>query len=282
MYDPKFKTPNAVSTKRKWHPRIAEICQELRQLQRNRVIVLKSRNMQANRLQAIVAGTIGYSTSMEEKARKEKFLEATAIIESIIEKDPQYSNLPIASIVRTTMIGIQAFEDTKKELEAPMKKLVKELPIANSKTAWLFQPEQRGFGELILATLIGETGDLCNYSNPAKMWKRMGCAPYEFNGETKMGATWKSGKGGSLPAEEWVKYGYSPRRRSLAYLIGDGIVKLNKSIYRKRYDDTKASIKLRHPEYTDLRCHRHGMLLATKLLLKNLWIQWMLMGTPIK
>lgn len=281
MYDPKYRTPNPISNRRKWSPKIEEICKELQKLQRHKVIITKSKIMQSNRLQAVIAGSLGYTSTMDENDRKQKFLEASANIKSIVEKDPEYNSHPLASIVRTTMIGILAFEERKKELEVSMKKLVKELPLANKKDAWLYQPEQRGVGEIILGSILGETGNLASYYSPGKLWKRMGCAPFKFEDETKMGATWKSGREGSLPSEEWVKYGYSPRRRSLSFLVGEGIVKLNKSIYRARYDYAKADVKKRNPEYSDLRCHRHGMLLATKLLYKNLWIQWMLMGTPI-
>src|SRR5207253_1386283 len=102
-------------------------------------------------------------------------------------------------------------------LEAKMKQLVVQLPVY----AWLKQKEQRGLGVPNTAIIIGETGDLANYANPAKVWRRMACAPWEFDGKTKMGATWKGKKKGeALPKEEWTAYGYSPRRRSIAWLIG--------------------------------------------------------------
>ena len=47
--------------------------------------------------------------------------------------------------------------------------------------------------------------------------------------------------------------------------------------YRKEYEEARAALKLLHPndpDYPDLRCHRHGMLLATKLFLANLWCVW--------
>jgi len=109
-----------------------------------------------------------------------------------------------------------------------------------------------------------------------------------------MGATWRghsNGKRGEkLHASDWEEFGYSPRRRSIAFLIGEGIVIQNwigtngdveletddrcTGPYRTRYDETKARIQELHPDYSKMRCHRHGMLLATKLLLKNLWIEW--------
>ena len=55
---------------------VPQVAAELQDLQRRRSIVIKSRNMQANRLQAIVAGTLGYHSGMAEKERTKKFAEA--------------------------------------------------------------------------------------------------------------------------------------------------------------------------------------------------------------
>lgn len=56
--------------------------------------------------------------------------------------------------------------------------------------------------------------------------------------------------------------------------MGDCLIKGNKSIYWARYDESKKKIQKAHADYPKMRCHRHGMLLATKLLLLNLWIEW--------
>jgi len=306
---------------------VAAISAQLVILQRKRSVILKSRNMQANRLQAIVAGTLGYSSGMPEKERRAKFVEASKVIKAIADGKPM--DHPMKEVIQVTLTGINAFNNMKAGLEKEMVKFAKQLPVAK----WVQKPEQRGFGLLFLAIVIGETGDLFNYSNPGKVWRRLGCAPWEFGGKVHMGASWRMGKD-KLPAEEWSKFGYSPRRRSIAYLIGEGIVKQNtlengggicdaetekKSApaanhvgelvgaseetaadvdelgsddvdestaeteihngripgpYRRRYDETKAAFKASHTDVTDLHAHRHGMLLATKRLLRELWIEW--------
>jgi hypothetical protein len=237
--------------------------------------VIKSRIMQMNRLVALVAGTMGYHSGMKEKDREASFAEARKRIKEVMgdltsEIEGGFAH-PLQSVIRTTMVGVNAFEEMQESLEKSMRKQVALLP---GILAWVGQPEQRGFGEMMLAVIIGETGDLSDYANPGKVWRRLGCAPWEFNGSNHMGSTWRYGKEGKLPAEEWEKFGYSPRRRSIAYLIGEGLVKQNKGVYRRRYDETKKIFKENHPDYSDKRCHLHGMLLATKLLLKNLWIEW--------
>ncbi len=265
-------------------PDVAGIAAELQRLQRRRTWFLKTRNMLANRLQATVAGTLGYHSGMKEAERTKVFGEAGKLIKQIVAGEVESD---IAGLVVPTAAAIEGFNGNKTALEKEMTRQAKQLPVA----AWVERPEQRGFGILFLAIVIGETGDLCNYANPAKVWRRLGCAPHTFDGKTLMGATWKSGRQGKLPAAEWESFGYSPRRRSIAFLIGEGIVKQNflrngageqvveteadcVGPYRLRYDEAKALCHERHPDYSDLRCHRHAMLLATKRLLLNLWIEW--------
>lgn len=279
---------------------------ELVSLQRQRSVVMKSRNMQQNRLRALVAGEIGYSNKMEEKDRSKKFKEADAKIKEITAGGG--AGFRFREIVLTSMIGIKAFDDARKEYEKQINKIAKKLPVAD----WVQSPEQRGFGLKFLGYVIGETGDLRNYANPAKVWKRLGCAPWTFSGHTAMGATWKhpNRQPCKLPKQEWEAFGYSPRRRSLSWLIGVNIVRQNfiggigneteavcadeveiedggdtgetgvetesagAGPYRSRYLQAKKSAAEKHPDWTPQHCNFHGMLVATKLLLKNLWIEW--------
>ncbi len=285
-------------------PRI-KVVEDLHLLQRQRTVVLKSRIMQANRLQAVVAGQLGYEAKMPESERRKKFVEAGEMIQEI--RNGGGNGFVFQGIVQTTLIGIQAFEDLQDQFESEMVKLAKMLPVHK----WVEAKEQSGFGTKSLAIVIGETGDLFNYANVAKVWRRMSLAPWTFNGKTLMGATWRSGKEGKLPSTEWELYGYSPRRRSLMYVIGEGLVKQNckknedkegyswLGPYRAEYDKAKADAIANRPEWTACSCkgtgltakktkcsecmgkgkklkraHLHGMLVATKLLLANLWAEW--------
>jgi len=60
----------------------------------------------------------------------------------------------------------------------------------------------------------------------------------------------------------------------VAYNIGEPLIKLNKGPYRERYDESRERFLELHPDASKLHCHRHGMLLMTKLLLKCLWHAW--------
>lgn len=292
-------------------------------LQRRRTRLMKTRNMNSNRLEAVVASDLGYHSGMKEGDRKKLFNEARKVIKGV---DGGESDYGYADVVEAHLQAIACFEKPLADVTQSMEALAQKLPVAD----WVRQPEQRGFKWLFLAIVIGETGDLANYANPAKVWRRMGCAPFTFDGKTLMGATWKSGKNGKLTSEAWSEFGYSPRRRSIAYQIGANFMmqnflkngkgngdipavtdrigvyhsragestnvtespgagtnggnghgeekvvngNLSAGPYRLRYDEAKAIMKTNHPDYPAQRCHLHGMLLATKLLLKNLWVEW--------
>lgn len=268
-------------------------------LQRQRSIVIKSKIMQENRIVAIVAGSMGYSAFAEEKERDKKFEEARSLIKRVIEGEATHL---LEKVIRTTYLGIDEFNKCKDDSTKQIEETVESLPIKG----WIDKVEQRGFGYLSCGMILGETGDLSNYANPAKLWRRMGCAPYEkggygSGGKVAMGGTWKRGKEGKLTAEEWVDYGYSPRRRSIMYVITDCLLKNNgEGPYREKYIEAKIGAYEKHkddPNWTWTKCtlckgkpdgcmrcgdtghksgraHLHSMLVAGKLLLYNLWCQW--------
>lgn len=93
----------------------------------------------------------------------------------------------------------------------------------------------------------------------------MGLAP--FNG--KACSTWR--REGGLSAAEWVAAGYSPRRSSVAYLIGECFVKAGgeyAELYRERktFEQTKVDKKI--------IAHRRAMRYAVKRFIRNFWIEW--------
>lgn len=279
------KKPEAPKTDVKW------VCEQLQSLQRERAWLMKTVNMFRNRLRAMVACRLGYSPADSEKDREAKFKEADVYIKGVGAMNDEEIDNAYHKLIRKTLEGIGGLEELKGSIEKAMEKHAKSLPVAG----WVVHTDQRGLGIPLLAVIIGETGDLSNYANPAKLWKRLGCAPYDSRrlNLCRMGSTWKRGKEGNLKAEEWAEFGYCARRRSISYLIGKGIMMLNytqetneetgeKRItwvgpYRRKLDEAKASMAEKHPDdplYPKMRCNYHGMLMATKLLLKNLWVEW--------
>lgn len=240
------------------------LCQDLRELERQRACNLKSRIMIENRLCATVATATGYHAGMLPKDREKRFKAATKLIQDVRSDERNETDSTVAPLILAASAGIDGFDAQIKAYEKEMTKLAKQLPIHD----WVCQRDQRGFGVLTLAKVIGECGDLNNYEAPGKLWRRMGCAPFESKGKMQMPSTWRRTKG--LSSEEWEECGYSPRRRALAYLIGTGLIKQNgrdsdaviarkmeegiqpnliAGPYKMRYDLAKARAAELHPEW---------------------------------
>lgn len=247
---------------------IADTCRQLSELQRIRVAVLKSRQAIDNRLRATVATVMGYHAGLDPEARKAAHAKAQELIDAIGDDcncadDSRRVASRVSGIVKNTGIARAGFQTFLSALELEMTKLAKSLPVAE----WV--KSVRGFGLLNLAIIVGECGDLSGYANPAKVWRRMGCAP--FNG--KMGSTWK--RKGGLSAEQWTEYGYCQRRRAIAFCLADCLIKSNDGDYRKRYDDVKAAkLVLEDEAWPKLRCHLHASLLTAKRAMRDLWRAW--------
>lgn len=248
----------------------ASTCRSLQELQRRKVATLKSRLMLDNQLAAIVSTEMGYHAGQDEAERKAHRAKAVELIEAIdkrnVPTELQVVADRVSGLVTNSLIARDGFDLFLKGIEKEMCVLAAALSTAQ----WI--NGIRGVGLKSLATIVGEAGDLSNYANPAKLWKRLGLAP--FNG--KMPSTWRFGKEGSLTSEQWSELGYSPRRRSVMYVIGECIVKQNDGAYRARYDEAKTKAAESHPDWSKGRCHNHGMLLATKRLVLDLWKQWCL------
>lgn len=124
-----------------------------------------------------------------------------------------------------------------------------------------------GFGAVGLGMIVGEAGDLAAYANPGKLWKRFGLAPVMGRAPS----TWRS-KGG-LSADDWTAVGYSPKRRSIMFQIGDSLLK-KQSPYRELYLARKTVEAEKAPEGTKMLWHRRAQRYAEKRLLRDLWRAW--------
>ncbi len=247
-----------------------DTCQKLRELQRRKVAALKARIAIDNQLTALVAIELGYSAGLEEKERKVLWTQARGVIKTIGDgaDGGEHANVIrlVGSVVKATQHASDGFDEYLGRIEKEMEGLAKTLPVL----AWASQ--QRGFGLLSLAAIVGECGNIGTYSGPAALQSRLGLAPIQHNGVTRMPSTWRSSRG--LPAEVWAEAGYSPRRRSIMYVIGECLVKQNKGEFRARYDQSKEAAKAKHENWTDGHAHNHAMLLTAKLLVKRLWQRW--------
>ena len=114
--------------------------------------------------------------------------------------------------------GTSVFDKMEKDYTTQMTQLAKELPGHD----WFCKFD--GCSTMGFAMLIAEIGDLCDYENPAKIWKRMGLS-------VRNGSAEKNN-------EKGVQVGYSVRRRMIAFRISSAIVK-KPGLYRNVYDKRK-------------------------------------------
>jgi len=164
------------------------------------------------------------------------------------------------------------FEASRKEVEKHMEREAKKLP------AFAWVQGIKGFGVGSLAAVIGETGDLSNYSTHSKLWKRLGLAV--INGERQR----------RVSGADAMLHGYSPSRRSIVWNIGQCVFKaqsqrIDKGTgevlreageYRKLYDARK-ELELTRVE-SKAHAHNRATRYMEKKLMRDLWRAWRIVG----
>lgn len=240
-------------------------------LHRDRRFAMEQRKRSDLAIGAYLRSALGWRKDLPDAERKVIGLKAAAIA-----KKPEGTKWE-------QMILAQA--ESRKPFEAVEEDALKEMvAIAKQMPVWShFGESVRGFGAASLAVIIAETGDLTNYSSVAKVWKRMGLA---VMGDVRQGGLPK-GSG----AEAWIAHGYSPNRRSLAWNIGDTMLKAQVrkvkddagedtgeryalGPYGQAYLDRKAYELAREPDMQPIKAHRRAQRYLEKRLLKHLWQAW--------
>lgn len=166
-------------------------------------------------IKSICRRSVGFSTFDPAPIRAAKMKEAKALNEAIENGDKSASEhyLSVAHLIPA------------RDTLAEHKKTVEKLMVDDAKALGMqdFVGSTPGFGIVGLAMIVGEAGDLADYANPAKLWKRMGLAV--IDGERQRKCTDKQ------LAEI---HGYNPRRRSAMFVIGDSMIK-SQGEYRELY-----------------------------------------------
>jgi hypothetical protein len=144
----------------------------------------------------------------------------------------------------------------KLSVERQMTAVAKELPVAD------FVKDVTGLGWIGVGQIVAEAGDLSNYANPAKLWKRMGLAV--MNGRAQRRVKDK---------EEAQEQGFNPRRRAVMFVIGDSLIKKHNR-YRELYLERKTVEEEKHPDLTRMHRHRRAQRYMEKRLLRDLWTEW--------
>ena len=164
---------------------------------------------------------------------------------------------PMGEVALLAMLPLddarRGIERHRKAVEKRLSKLAEALPVA----PWV--KGTRGVGLASLAAIVGEAGDLSNYANPAKLWKRMGLA------------VMPDGRQRRISGVAALDHGYSPARRSVMWNVGACIVKAGgplKAVYdaRKLYEAERVKTKM--------HAHNRAQRYVEKRFLRELWSVW--------
>lgn len=186
----------------------------------------------------------------------------------------------LSDVVATSDNARAPADEMRATSEKIMEKLAKDLPVHE----WV--ATVRGAGALGLATIVAEAGDLSGYSNPAKLWKRLGFAPYDgLAGSTWKRQTWRPR---TLTADEWIENPFAGERYALIHqvavwlvntqLVGKAKTESGKSeangIYGQVYVARRAHTETTHEDWSDGHRHMDAVRVTMKAFLKDLLLQW--------
>lgn len=207
--------------------------QNMRAVSRNDEASIATR---ANEVSPVIAELIqlGRMRRRWHKAEKSLTLQGKAMARAWTEGDKDAANNlfddcvkgksvdPMLSVALSPFIhGREPFEIERKAIEKRMRKLARQLPV------WQWAEGIRGLGDLRLAVIVGECGDIGSYKSVSALWKRMGLAV--INGERQR----------KKAGDDGIIHGYNPERRAIAYVMGTEIIKAQIRVVKD--DDGKAT-----------------------------------------
>lgn len=184
---------------------------------------------------------------------------------------------PLARTFRVSSAPLMVSRETivaaKRQIERGLEHDVQLLPI------WPRVAATRGLGALGFASIIGESGDLSNYSSYSKLWKRLGLAVID-------GARQRRVTGAAALA-----HGYSASRRAIVWQVGSSLFRAQSERrdretgdvvreagpYRQGYDARKAYERPRVASAA--HAHNRATRYMEKKLIRNIWRAWRDTGT---
>lgn len=121
------------------------------------------------------------------------------------------TDLALSALLAPYTEAINRFAVLRGQVEKSMAKTARKLPVY----PWV--KATFGSSDATLAAIVGEAGNVGAYKSVSALWKRMGLAVFDGN---RQGNT----AGSDDKAATFVKHGYSPGRRSVAWNIGNGLI----------------------------------------------------------
>jgi len=240
-------------------PTQAEIIDLIRAYHRTRCYAMESRKAANLRLGAFLRSELGWSLHKPDKERAAIAKQALALLD-----DPEGSQWE--SVIVASIAARKPFDEIERKSLKEMERLTERLPVWHS-----FGVNVRGFGKGSLAVIVAEAGELSNYSTKSKLWKRMGLAVFDGLRQGHVG----KGLSKDDRAAAYIEHGYSPKRRSRMWNIGDALIKGNRDgVYRAAYLKRKEYELAREPDMRPIHAHRRAQRYMEKRLLRDLWHAW--------
>jgi len=256
----------------------AEIIAEIKYLHRLRLHAMGNQQVLDRRLESLVR--VQFTEWTPDASKEERAVYKKQVQQIIAQARKGVGDPLIIGAVKRTDLARKPDDTARDDLEKQMERLARTLPAA----PWVKGVCGAALGGV--AMIIGVAGNLSNYANPGKLWKRLGLAPYQGHAaSTWMVEDWRPR---SLTKDEWTELGYSPRRRSIAYQIGEPLFRAQwvgaaktedgngrpKGPYGEVYARRRAHTAITHPDWTKMHAHKDAMRVMTKTYIRDLWVAW--------
>lgn len=250
-------------------PALQALLDQLAELQLRRKFYISLTNKQVNAIRALTRRALGWRA--DDEGREKINARAARIVGSALsgkaqKPEDEAAYAALAADLAVCAAVLQPLAEARAEVEKDMRRAARKLP------AYAFAKSVHGLGDLGLAVLAGEAGDLASYPKKGHLWKRLGLAP--IHGQAL--STWR--RTGGLSADDWTAAGYSPRRRAEVYAVISEPLFRAQSVaagpYRAIYDRRRAATDAAHPDWSKLHSHMDALRVMTKSLLRDLRNEW--------
>jgi hypothetical protein len=255
----------------------SDIIAQIRRHHRRRRFAMKIQQKLDRALESFVRiNATAWSPDLPEAEREKINRE----VKELIKKARAGEQSELSDIVLVSDQARAPTDDMRDASEKAMEKLAVKLPVY----PWI--KSVHGAGELGLATIVAEAGDLASYPNPAKLWKRLGFAPYDgFAGSSWKRDTWRPR---ALTKEEWIANPFSGQRYALMHQIIVWLVNAQwigkaktesgegepNGPYGQIYSDRRKHTMKTHTDWSDGHRRMDALRVTMKVFLLHLWMEW--------
>lgn len=264
-----------------------ELCGDLMGAQRARKFAIRQQSRCDRAVEAYIRNCLGFTTDptrMSEADRKKIAAQARKI-KNTIEAGTDLSTVAdeartsvirsVSMVVLRNMVARQSWDDMRRDTEKQMIAVARQLP------GWEFVKSVKGVGELGLAVIVGEAGDLSAYPKKGHLWKRLGLAVLDGRRQGNPGA--------NATAEDWIRHGYKASRRAEVYAFIDDVMLRHQwrgpkddrpgypiGPYGEHYARKKAEYLIRYADEKDGKAHAENgaRRYMAKMFIRDLWKAW--------